>query len=72
MKERGVTMDKLKLKAKLVEKEKTYKDCAKALGISVSSFANKANEKSKFTVPEAKALSVFLEMTNDETMTILF
>ena len=26
MKERGVTMDKLKLKAKLVEKEKTYKE----------------------------------------------
>lgn len=65
-------MDEHKLKTKIFEKKKTYAECAEALGISVHTFTKKVNGRSKFTVPEAKALSVFLEMTEHETLTILF
>lgn len=49
-----------KLKTIMFEQGKTYKDCADALNISVTSFSNKMNEKSSFTVDEAQNLSNLL------------
>ena len=60
-----------KLKTKIFEKQKTYKDCAEALGISVAAFTNKMNGRSKFNVPEAKALADYLEMTSAEFLSVL-
>ena len=59
-----------KLKGKLVEKKKSYEDCAEYLGISVNTFSNKINGKTNFNIVECKALSEQLEMTSDEFLTI--
>ena len=60
-----------KLKTKIFEKQKTYKDCAEALNISIATFNNKMNGHSKFNVPEVKALADFLGMTSAELLSIL-
>ena len=59
-----------KLKGKLKEKGVTYQGGADALGISITSFSNKMNDKQKFTVLEAHSLSNLLEMTNEEKVSI--
>ncbi len=63
-------MNYLRLKGKLIEKELTYKDCATAIGISVTSFSKKVNGSSKFYIEEASLLSKMLELTKDEKIDI--
>ena len=57
------------LKGKLVEKNKTYADCAGKLSMSITSFNDKMNGKRKFTVEEANDLSIFLNLNNHEKIT---
>lgn len=59
-----------KLKGKLVEKKKTYEECSKALGVTITTFSNKMNGNSKFYVEEINSLSRFLGLTNDEKIDI--
>lgn len=59
-----------KLKGKLVEKGLTYKDCASAIGISVTSFNNKMNGISKFYIEEVVILSNILALTSEEKIDI--
>lgn len=59
-----------KLKGKLVEKRKTYEDCSKHLGITITSFSNKMNGRSKFYVDEINKLSNFLKLSNQEKIDI--
>lgn len=63
-----------KLKGKIVEKELTYENCAKALGISKNSFSSKINNKTEsgFGIVEAKELSDLLDLSNDEKLSIFF
>ena len=63
-------MNCCKLKGKLVEKGLTYKDCATAIGISVTSFSKKMNGTSKFYVEEAICLSKILSLTTEEKINI--
>lgn len=59
-----------KIKGMLREKEKTYADCAKHIGISETSFANKVNGKKKFYIDELNALGDYLEMTGEQKASI--
>lgn len=59
-----------KLKGKLVEKKKTYEDCANALNISITTFSNKLNGKGSLYIEEVNALSVFLGLTDNEKVEI--
>lgn len=59
-----------KLKGKLVEKKKTYRDCAKYLDISVATFNLKMNGKSKWYVEEINELSEYLGLTLAEKVEI--
>ncbi len=59
-----------KLKGKIVEKKHAYKECAKALNISTTTFSNKMNGKSEFHIGEIKELSIFLKLTLEEKMDI--
>lgn len=63
-------MNYSKLKGKIVEKSKTYENCAIALGISTTSFNSKINGKTKFSVQEANNLSEFLSMSDREKIDI--
>ena len=65
-------MDYAKLRGVLSEKKKSYRECALALGMSVTSFSNKMNRKSRFSVPEANGLSEFLELSDREKLRIFF
>ena len=55
-----------KLKGKIKETEKTYAECAAAIGISTTSFSNKINGISKFYIDELEKLGDFLGMTSEE------
>ena len=71
MQERGENeMNTNKLKRKLTEKGKTYKDGAKLLNISTNAFSNKINCKSRFYIDEINKLAEWLELTNDEKIDI--
>lgn len=59
-----------KLKGKLVEKKKTYEDCAKALNVSITTFSNKMNGRGSLYIEEVNTLSNFLELTNTEKIEI--
>lgn len=59
-----------KLRGKLVEKKKTYEECSKYLGISITSFSNKMNSRTNFYVDEINKLSELLELTNQEKIDI--
>ena len=59
-----------KLKGKLVEKGKTYRECSEYLGMTVATFNNKINGRGKFYIDEANKLSKFLELTNEEKIDI--
>lgn len=63
-------MNRDRLKGKLVEKGKTYEDCAKAVNVTVTTFSKKMNGASKFYIDEVKALSDFLKLTNNEKIDI--
>jgi transcriptional regulator with XRE-family HTH domain len=67
---RGENMDLDKLRGKLTEKRKTYKDCAKHLNITITAFSNKMNGKSKFYIDEINKLASLLELTNEEKINI--
>ena len=55
-----------KLRGKIKEKNKTYAECAVAIGISTTSFCNKMNGISKFYIDELENLGNFLDMTGAE------
>jgi len=55
-----------KLKGFLVEKGYTYKMCADVLGISVTSFSNKMNNKNRFYLEELNRLGNATGMTKEE------
>ena len=59
-----------KLKGKMVEKKKTYKDGAAALNVSIATFSNKMNGKGCFYVHEVLKLSKLLDLTNQEKVDI--
>ncbi len=58
------------LKGKLVEKDKTYAECADALLVSVTTFSDKMNGKSRFNVDEANTLSNYLNLSAEERIDI--
>ena len=55
-----------KLKGKITECEKTYRECADFLGISISTFNNKINGIRKFYIDELDRLGDFLGMSKAE------
>lgn len=55
-----------KLKGRIREGNKTYRDCAGTIGISLASFNSKINGKSRFYIDELEELGNFLNMTGDE------
>lgn len=55
-----------KLKGKMRERNKTYKQCASVLGISMTGFFNKISGKSPFNIVELDRLGDFLNMTVEE------
>lgn len=59
-----------KLKGKLTENEKTYRECAEYLGITVTTFNNKINGRGKFYVDEVNKLSKLLRLSNEEKINI--
>lgn len=59
-----------KLKGLLVEKGKTYEDCSNALNVSVTSFSNKMNGKTKFDIVEINRLVKYLDLEKDEAVNI--
>ena len=59
-------MNLKKLKGLLTEKEKTYKECAEAIGISETQFCKKINGEVEFWVNEAAILTKFLGLTANE------
>mgnify|MGYP001950669624 CR=1 FL=1 len=66
----GEGMSLNKLKGKLTEKQKTYKECADYLGVTTNTFNSKINGKSKFYVDEINKLSDFLGLTQEEKVDI--
>ena len=72
MQERGERrMDTNKLKGKLTEKGKTYKDGAELLNISTNAFSNKINHKSRFYVDEINKLAKWLDIFLNYNLHIL-
>lgn len=62
-----MTEEKLqKVKGIIREKNRTYKECAEAIGISVYSFQGKINGHQKFYINELNDLGDFLGMTSEE------
>lgn len=58
------------LKRKIVAKKTSYKECAKVLNVSITTFSNKMNGITKFTTYEAYLLSEFLKLTQEEKVDI--
>ena len=63
-------MNTQKLKGLLVEKGKTYEECAKALNMSITSFSNKMNDKTRFDIVEINKLVNYLELNKEEATNI--
>ena len=59
-------MNSDKLKGKLREKKKTYKDCAKHLEIGEAQFCKKINGEVDFWLKEVAKLVQFLELSTEE------
>ena len=59
-----------KLKGKLVENRKTYDECSKYLGITITTFSDKMNGKRRFYVDEVNRLSELLGLSNEEKIDI--
>ena len=64
-------MDRAKLKGILREKNKTYKDCAEALGIGESQFCKKINGYVDFWVNELVKLAAFLKLSKEEFFALI-
>jgi hypothetical protein len=65
-------MNSNKLKGYLREKNKSYSDCSKAIGITITSFSNKLNGKSLFNITEINDLVSYLNMDYNTAMEIFF
>lgn len=69
-------MNTEKLKTKIFEKRKSYSECAAILNISIASFSNKMNPnnygKPEFKMSEALKLSTFLNLSDEESLSIFF
>lgn len=59
-----------KLKGLLVEKEKTYEECAEALGISAVQFGKKVRGDNEFRLTEIADLVKFLDISAYEFFAI--
>lgn len=64
--------DLKKLKVAIFEKEKTYADCARVIGKTVTSFCNKMNGKAPITVDEANILANYLALSENMKIAIFF
>lgn len=67
---KGERMENRKLKGKLLELKKTYKDASEILGISETSFSSKINGLTAFTLPEVLLLCEWLDLENSEKIQI--
>ena len=68
-----IKLDAERLKDKIVEKETTVEAVAKAANMNRSTFYRKMQPDNKgFTVGEAKAIALALEMTGDEANAIFY
>ena len=65
-------MNHKKLKGLLTEIEKTYKECADAIGISETQFCKKINGEVEFWINEVAILAKFLELTASEFFAVFF
>lgn len=54
------------IRAKIAEKESNYISCAKAIGVSTTTFSSKINGRTLFSIKQAKSLSSYLGLTLDE------
>ena len=71
IRDRGViTLNKAKLKSKMVENSITVHDLSLALGISQSTFYRKLNSGADFTIGEATQIATKLNMTAEELTNI--
>lgn len=62
-----MTRDQLqKLKGIIREKDKTYKQCAAAIGISVTAFQSKINGNKRFYIDELNKLGDYLGMSAED------
>lgn len=64
-------MNRAKLKGILREKNKTYKECADALGIGESQFCKKINGYVDFWVNELAKLAAFLNLSKEEFLALI-
>ena len=58
------------LKAKIVENETNYTECAEALNVSRVTFSSKMNGHTAFNIEQAKLLSNYLNLTHNEKINI--
>ncbi len=65
-------MEMRKLKGKLIENKKTYRDCAQVLGCSITTVNNKMQGKIPFDCWEAERISDWLGLTDSEKIDIFF
>lgn len=63
-------MNAQKLKGKLRECNINYEKAAECLGLSIASFNNKMNGKSKFYIDEIDKLSKYLNLSDTEKIDI--
>lgn len=55
-----------KLKGRLRELDKTYKEASKVIGVSEATFVSKINGKTPFKLPEAEKLCNWLGLNEKE------
>lgn len=63
-------MDLKRLKDMIQERGKTYADCSKAIGRSMSYFSSRMNGKANFSILELEDLGNYLGMSNCEKQEI--
>ncbi len=61
-----------KLKGKIREEDKTYRDCARAIECSNPTFCSKMKGRSKFYVFEISKLTKFLHLSDEDILEIFF
>ncbi len=59
-----------KLKGKLRERNVTYAQCAKEIGMSITSFSQKMNGKSRFYIDDLEKIGNLLNLSNPEKVDI--
>lgn len=58
------------LRAKIIDKGLNYEKCAEYCGISKTTFCKKMKNINKFSIGQAKALSILLQLTEAECIYI--